>query len=322
MACASRAKHRTGARRLSSSVGRRKICSLPIQAPSPMSKSRLGAVKASGPLSALLFALVGCASSGTPIDRDIDLVLSPSVELVLATHRSSLPVLSELVAVDAVVTIDHKGNLGRVDTSEQQQAFQWQADGRLASTSTGSYKTPDGSMSAWTSTSTSLCGLVPLLTESASRSVSRLTTAVPAGGVFVPFGFSSESKGASRARLVSFSTSATNLCKPTPGASFTFQSTREEQRRFEGKMLSSNKLHTITESATCMVGPTEQSAKALNPSLVGGYLLVSCSYSDASKSPRKSEFAFLLSSGLYVPVSVQLNEYQTNGTRYTAVRYK
>jgi hypothetical protein len=287
-----------------------------------MHKSQFGAVLAGIPISVLLSVLVGCTSSGTPIDRDIDLVIAPSLEPALAAHKPGLPVSSELVAVDAVVTIDHKGNFGRIDTSEQQQAFQWQTDGRLASTSTGSYKTPDGSMSAWVSTSTSLCGLVPLLNESASRNDSRLTTAVPAGGVFVPFGFSSKSQGASRARLVSFSTSATNLCKPTPGGSFTYQSTREEQRKFEGKMHSSNKLHTITESATCTVGPAEQLAKTLNPSLVGSYLPVSCSYSDPSKPTRKSEFAYLLASGLYLPVSVQLNEYQTNGTRYTALRYK
>lgn len=287
-----------------------------------MHRSRLSAMKTGSSIIAPLVALIGCASSGTTIDRDIDLVIAPSVEPALAAHKPSLPVLSELVAVDVVVTIDHKGNFGRIDTSEQQQAFQWQADGRLASTSTGSYKTPDGSMSAWTSTSISLCGLVPLLNESASKSDSRLTTAVPAGGVFVPFGFSSKSQGASRARLVSFSTSAANLCKPTSGASFTYQSTREEQRKFEGKMHSSNKLHTITESATCEVGPAEQSAKTLNPSLVGSYLPVSCSYSDPSKPARKSEFAYLLASGLYLPMSVQLNEYQTNGTRYTALRYK
>lgn len=288
-----------------------------------MTDSRPGANKAMPlPITLLTLALAGCASSGTPIDRDIELVIAPSVDAALAAHRPTLPVAAELAALDAVVSIDHKGNFGRIDTSEQQQAFQWQADGRLASTSTGTYRTPEGSASAWTATSTSVCGLVPVLSEAASRTDSRLTTAIPAGGVFVPFGFSSQSQGGSRGRLVAFSTNAANLCAPAPGASFTYQTTREEQRRFEGKMLSSNKLHTITESVACTVGAVEQPAKALNAALIGGWLPVSCTHSEPSKPARKSEFAFLRASGLYVSLSTQLNEYQTNSARYTAVRFR
>ncbi len=177
-------------------------------------------------------------------------------------------------------------------------------------------------MSASIATSVSLCGLVPLLGESGSTTDSRLTTAIPAGGVFLPFDVSSKHQIGSRVRLVSFSTSAANLCKPTPGTSFTYQSTREEQRKFQGSMLSSNTLHTITESASCTVGSAEVSAKALDPSIVGSYLLVTCTYSVPSQSPRKSEFAYLLSSGLYLPVFIQSNEYQANSMRYTAPRYR
>ena len=280
------------------------------------------AIKKGGFISLLPTVLIGCASSGVPIDRDIDLVTAPSVQVALAAHQPSPLVPSQLFTADMVVTIDHKGNFGRIDTSEQQQVFAWQADGRLVFKSTGVYKTPDGSISVLTSNSSSLCGLVPILNESSTKNDSRLTTVAPVGGLFVPLGFSSKSHIASRERLVRFSTSAANLCKPTPGASFTYQAIREEQRKVENSVHSSNKLHTHSESVSCKIGSVEQSARALNPSLAGNYLSVSCSYSDPSKPTRKSEFAYLLASGIYLPVSVQLNEYQTNTTRYTAFRYK
>ncbi len=287
-----------------------------------MLKTHLNAVKAIIPISALLVVLAGCASSGATIDRDIDLAIAPSVEQALSGHKPAIPVLAELVELEGVVTIDHKGNLGLVNTNEQKSAFQWQGDGRLGSTSTGVHKTPGGSTSVWRSTSISLCGLVPVLDESANNTDSRQTAVLPAGGVFVPFGFSTKSQGGFRGRLASFSTNAANLCKPAPGALFAFQFTREEQRKLDQNLLSYNKLHTITESANCVVGLTEQPARTLNTSLIGGYLLVTCSYSDRSQPPRKSEFAYLLSSGLYLPLSVQRNEYQADRTRYTALRYK
>lgn len=278
--------------------------------------------QSSFPVSAALVALAGCASSGTSIDHDIDLVVAPLIQAALAPHKPTLPASAELASVAATVSIDHKGNFGRLATDEQRQAFFWQPDGRLASSSTGVFRSPTGMVNVWTASALSLCGLVTLLDESAGDTESPTTAAIPAGGVLVPFGFSSKSQSARRVRITGFSTGETNLCKPTAGSTFMFQYNWEEQRKYEASLISTNRLYTIAESVTCTVGSTAQPASALNASLVGDYLPVSCVHSEPSKPERKSEFAYLVSSGMYLPLFDQVNEYQANTTRYTAIGYK
>lgn len=287
-----------------------------------MLRSKVAVIKACVPCAVLISALAGCASPGTPIDHDIDLSVDASVELALAAHKSGFSTSAELLAVEAVIKIDHKGNFGRIDTSDQRQVFQWQPAGLLGSTTTGSYKVPDGSEVVWISTSTSVCGLLPAVSESVSMGKSRMTTSVPWGGGFVPFGFSGRLQGASRSRLSGFSTDAENICKPTPGTSFKYQFVREDQRKFEGAVLSSNKLFTQAVTASCSVGVIEQAARDLDSSFLGNYLPVTCMYSDSAKSARQSKFAYLILSGLYLPLYIQVTENQTNSVRYTAAKYR
>jgi hypothetical protein len=82
---------------------------------------------------------------------------------------------------------------------------------------------------------------------------------------------------------------------------------------------SSNKLRTLTDSATCTVGPQAMPATDLGAGLPGKYVPVTCSYAEDGKPPREGAYAFLLDAGIYLPVQVQLNEHQTNTSRYTMV---
>ena len=269
-----------------------------------------------------LVSLAGCASGAKNIDYDIDISVPDALTPALATHLPTTPLAAELAALDSSIAIDHKGNLGHIATSEKQAAFHWQPNGRLSITSVSIYKAPNGSNSISTTTAVTLCGLVPLVTESSIKSTSQLTTAVIAGSSFIPLNFSSKGQLTTRFHTTQFSASVTNLCKLEPGSTFSFRTEGELQRKYEGNLFSANKLRTTIESATCTTSSTERSAAALDPGMRGGYLEVTCSYAEPDKPVRKSIFAFLLASGLYVPITEQLNEYETDSSRYTAPRYK
>lgn len=269
-----------------------------------------------------LLTLGACATPGVSIDHDIELSIPKSVEASIANHQPLFPVSTELVSLNSVVTINHKMNVGPVGSGDHRQNLAWAANGRLISTVSNMFRTPDGSGSAFVSTSTSLCGLVPLMIESNSQSISNLTTVTPIAGAVIPFDFNNKYQITTRSKATSFNTSAPNLCMPVAGKSFAYQLTRLEQRKFAGKTLSSNKLHIINEDAECIVGNTELPARTLNSSFVGTYLSVDCSYIESSKPVRKSKFAYLITSGLFVPIVVELNEYETHESLYKTLKYK
>jgi hypothetical protein len=269
-----------------------------------------------------LVVLSACATPGVSIDHDIELAIPNSVELSIANHHPFFPVSAELVSLHSAVTINHKWNVGPVGSGDHRQSLAWEANGRLISKTSNIVRTPDGSGSAIVSTSASLCGLVPLVMESASQLISKNTTIAPIAGGVIPLDFSNKYQMVTRSKITSFNTSAPNLCRPAAGKSFAYQLTRLEQRKFEGKTLSSNKLHMVKEDVECHVGNKELLANTLDSSLIGNYLAVDCAYTESSKPVRKSKFAYLTSSALFVPLVVELNEYETHESLYKTSKYK
>src|SRR5688572_5630688 len=166
---------------------------------------------------ALAICVAGCASTGRVPERDLELSVPSQLESVLASHRATLPVERDLAGIDGITTIDHKANVRPV-TEESRTAFEWQNNGHLSSTTSSYRDGAGGAVAIGVVTSVSLCGLVPLLIESASQSTSRGTAVIPAGGAFVPFGFSSNSTSAMRFRISSFSSTAPNVCDPEAGS--------------------------------------------------------------------------------------------------------
>lgn len=271
---------------------------------------------------ALAICIAGCASTGRVPERDLELSVPSQLESVLASHRATLPVERDLVGIDSITTIDHKGNF-RPFTEASRTAFEWQTNGHLFSTTSSSRDGASGADATGVVTSVSLCGLVPLLIESAGQSTSRGTAVIPAGGAFVPFGFSSNSKSAMRFRISSFSSTVPNVCSPEAGSSFSYETTGERQRMIETSVIfRSNLQRTESDSVQCSVSATEKPASEISADLRGGYLEVACLHKEPADSPRRSVYAFLRASGVYVPITVRFNEWQTNVSRYTTLRYK
>lgn len=272
--------------------------------------------------SSIPFALLGCSTPGKNIDYDLELTLPAALAAPLRGHTPPLPAAAELLSLERTTDVDHRGNFGKITTEIEQTTLRWNSNGQSSTASQSVYTAPDGSKTYSSRTSVSLCGLVQLLTEQSASGTSQRTTAVPAAGVSLPITFDIKNQSSARYRLRTFEASTPNVCTPTPGMAFSYKLTAELQRKHSNNTYSSNKLHELSEAVTCSVAAEPKPSSALSPSLRGNYLEVTCLHTEPEKAVRSSNLAFLQQSGLYLPIKLQLNEYQTNTSRYSEPRYR
>jgi hypothetical protein len=264
--------------------------------------------------------LSACAAPGKDVQVDLPLVIPDALHTELSSKVSREPAQSRMLSLSKTLTLDNKGNFGTLAYTRQQQLFSFRQDGLLQVQTTSSFQGPGG-ISRSVDQTLSLCGLVPVLGEAAGLSNSAMTTAVPAGGVFLPLDFSLSLQSSTRRRLSRLEVNPSNLCQPTPGMEFSIQMESEVQSKANGQVYSSNKQFTLTEQAKCKVGSHLLPASDLNSSMRGQYLAVSCAYTAEPSNDRKVEYAFLLASGMYLAMG-EVAKWQTDKARYESVKYQ
>ena len=261
---------------------------------------------------ATLLLVVGQVSADDGTNNDIDLVVPKRLESSLRPHIPKTPIVSDLISLTSTLSINHAMNFGRTENVEQQASYQWQPSGLLLMTIRGA---SNSSKNFGVTTATSICGLVPLLSEFAGESSASFVGVSP----IVMYGFSVNANSKRRSRVTRFATSARNICSPEPGQRFSYQVDREDQYAIKTSGFSSSKVRSVSESADCTAGQP-QDASALSPSLKGQYLSVTCSIDDARKSPRTTTYAFLTSTGIYIQTS-EKEKYETQATQYLNATY-
>lgn len=266
-------------------------------------------------------ALLGCAN-GRDIDHDLDLTLPSQLDSALRPHGPRTAPAMDLAALERTVEVDHKGNFGKLTHETEQTNLRWIDNGRSSNESRSAYTGPDGSKHQGARRAVSLCGLVEVRAEQGGEGSNRLTTVVTTGGVAQPVNFAASNQILMRYRLRSFESSVPNICLPSPGMVFTYRFTAELQRRIMPSAFRKNMLIDVSEAVKCSVAAHPKASAALNPSLRGQYLDVACQHTEPGKPARSTSWAFLQDSGLYIPLKLQYNEYQTNTSKYTAATYR
>lgn len=272
---------------------------------------------------ATVLTLSGCALPGKSIDYSVNLpvVVPEALTPALATHRADTRPVHELVWLEAVKESRHSFDFP--SSTPLTVHFKWLASGALEKSLgvPGAKQLPENYRGT---TETSLCGLVRLLYSTAG--VSTTNTVVLVGAVPVPI--SSQSYSEVRWQIAEFKASTQNVCEPKAGTRFTYQATSEFQKKSESPgwlgTLRLNRLHTLEDSVTCVVDPEEKPASRILEALRGNYLEVKCSYVVPERSLQESTLAFLLDSGLYLPLSEREPEikYLSHRWRYTDAKYR
>lgn len=257
-------------------------------------------------ISIICTALLGaCAAPGRDVEVDLPMVIPDALYPELTSKVRREPVQSRVLSLSKTITVDNKGNLGTLAYNNQQQLFSFRPDGLLRVQTTASFQGPAGSSNS-VDQAVSLCGLVPVLGEASGLSN------------FMVYSLQS----ATRFRLSRLDVNTSSLCQPTPGMEFSIKFEAEVQRQAHGGIFRSNKQMTLTEQATCKVGPNLLPASDLNSSMRGQYAAVSCVYNSADPSTeRKAEYAFLLASGIYVSLG-EVTKWQTDKARFNSVQYQ
>lgn len=267
-------------------------------------------------------ALLGCAT-GKNIDHDLSLTLPSQLELALKAHSPRAAPPMDLAVLERTTEVDHKGNFGKLTYETEQANLRWIDNGRASNESRSLYTGPDGSKSQGSRRTASLCGLVDVLAEQGSEGTSRLTMAVSTGGpAVVPISLTPNVQVLGRYRLRSFEASVPNICMPSPGMVFSYKYTAERQRRSTQSPFRGNMLFEVSDAVTCRVGANSKPSTTLSPSLKGQYLDVACRHTEPGKPERSTSWAFLQESGRYIPLKLQLTDYETHTSKYTASTYR
>src|SRR5437870_9782006 len=116
-------------------------------------------------------------------DFGLPLELQTKVVAHVAPQRPS----RTLQRVTVTQEIDHKTNFGKM-YADSRAEFVVLEDGLIGSSSSTVFRSGKGGGNA---RGVSLCGFIPLLSESSSTSNTSTTTALPAGKLFIPFGIKS-----------------------------------------------------------------------------------------------------------------------------------
>lgn len=251
-----------------------------------------------------------------PGDAVGELVVPQLLQDMLRSHVPTARPPSPLASLSALQSIDHKGNFGRKVEAKIDFTMS-----RLENGLTGSQSSVvmDGGKAAGTSAGLSLCGLIGLLGESRSTTDTSTTTAVPVGGIFLPFAIKSSVEFANRRKVVAIETSAPSLCHPTGGQEFTLRTEEELTIKTSGVFGRTNQIKRVQEMK-CRVAADLKPATQIGALLEGDYREVQCDTAHEGGKTSRTRYAYLIASSMYLPIE-EVNEWQTTLTTYPRAAY-
>jgi hypothetical protein len=259
------------------------------------------------------------SSCATPNVTPLELKVAESVESALLAKVKPNVVKHPIAAISTTTAIDSKGNFGRLSISKTEERLSLQPNGLYNTAISHSMNTAAGDRTASAAQSQTACRFIPVIYESSVEVNSTNTTAVPVGGVFLPFGFTSQWKTWDRSRLLGF-TSDANPCAPKPGQRFTMSVESERQTVRRGTLMNRDDQRTYTVTTSCVVSDASLASNSLHSSLRGTYLQVDCKSEGSNFDPAEIRYAFLEDSGLYLALQI-VRKYQTDKVMIDSVTY-
>lgn len=254
-----------------------------------------------------LLVLTGCASRpGRDIQGDLALYMPEPIRQRFA----SAPRAESLVAAPALNFFENrqeqelKGNLGLVSVVREQAHVTWQQGQLLliAGSDVAREKTMDNSARARFRSMT-LCGLVPVFSESAVGLRLNNTMVLPVGKSFIPIDTSMDASLSHRYRLSRFDGDVATVCAPSTGKIFSYRTETERQvKEVNSRGPDFNKQVTINDSVTCKAGSDVQPLSQLSPGAKGSYLRVECEHKDNVENLQRRSLAWLVDAGVYLPL--------------------
>lgn len=252
-------------------------------------------------------------ASGAPLRLD------PAVQQAVVSQLKDYRPRSSIAALSITREIHNVGNFGKLVYYKSRVAYARQDNGLIATVGSGGAAEGGSSGSG---RSLTLCGLVTLLSTSASTNDSNATSAVPVPKLFVPFGLASQVDIGMRIRVTEFEADTDHICTPAPGSTFSYRAEREVSVKTTGLFV-----HTTIGAGSveifCQVGDAPRAASDFGSGLRGDALTVSCDHVTTTGSKRTSEYIYLDEAGLYLQVSEgEPGDAQTTKVRYDGVEYE
>lgn len=245
-----------------------------------------------------------------------ELTLLPELQQAFVAQIPAQRPKRQIGNLIAIEEVDHKANFKKLYADER-MVFTVLDSGLIGASGTTVYR--NGS-SAGMSRGISLCGLVILVSESASTTETSITTLLPIGKMFVPFGVNSSTDFNSRYRASSFTTSTPGLCLPTPGADFTYTVEGELTIKTSGLFGRTTNVHRTSKSL-CKVASSPMAAASLNPTLQGEALAVSCEVEVQPGKKRTADYVYLIDSQFYLTTKTA-DDWQITSIQYPEIVYE
>ena len=209
--------------------------------------------------------------------------------------------------------IDNRGNFGKLVYEQRRAIYKRQESGLWAVVSTAALGGSSGS-----ARSLSLCGLVALLSATASKTSFDQMISIPSEKIFFYFSIRHSIDWGRRLRVMSFEASANNICAPAPGAEFSYRVGTELEVKTSG-LLGVTKVARGLDDFSCKVSAESRPANEIFPSLRGDALLTSCERIGKSGAKAKLGYAFLRDAGIYLLLSED-TDVQTTKVHYEEVQ--
>jgi hypothetical protein len=265
---------------------------------------------------AVLLVLTALTLSSTLIVAEEEsLVLDMSVQTKLSSLMKDYKPDKALTRTTERREINNRGNFGKLVYEQRRAIYKRQGSGLWAVVSTAALGTSSGSAE-----SLSLCGLVTLLSATVSTTSFDQMISIPSERLFGYFSIRHSIDWGRRLRVMSFETSANNICAPAPGAEFSYRVETEMEIKTSG-LLGVTRVATGVDDFSCKVSAESRPAKEIFPSLRGDALFTSCERIAKSGAKAKLEFAFLRDAGVYLLLTEDANV-QTTKVHYEEVQQR
>jgi len=160
----------------------------------------------------------------------------------------------------------------------------------------------------------SLCGMLDLLSSSASQLELDSTVAVPIGHIFLPMAMHVQKTFSGQSKLIRLvpGEGFANICRPQAGSSFAFEAETQNLFSVKGGWGGSTKRQGNTSFVRhCIVG-NELPAQDIDSRAQGSYLPVSCTATMlGSQVKSEARLAYFVQSGSYLSLEAKSNNFSS-----------
>ncbi len=251
------------------------------------------------------FALAACATPWTDTTTALSMTTSNETAQALRPHAAAPAPGFALRALLQEESQKDAANPGTVNAISYQKHYLEAAAGLTVETAESTFKPATvGAAGTYSAQVSSVCGLLDVLSEAQLHTRLRAKGGDITGSTAFRTSNGYEGETTFRTRLDGLDAAGANLCRPAPGAAFSFVARTTVQRdlKREGtpdmsKALSQSRKHR------CVSGTDLQAAAALDPSLKGNYIKVSCDTQNEHGRDVKTDYAYLLESQMYLPLA-------------------